>query len=463
MTSLCSAGGGNNVRMAMETVVSLAHALGRTLVLPPDQRMYLIGKNGYHASFAHFYHLETLSKEHAGLTIISMEEFLEQEAMTGRLIDKSTRRPSFPPGNRTDWNGESGKGMKVLHEWLRNVALVPQWKPDRCVVAIPSAHGADATSALEEAHKQIKEEVFHGAADAPVPVGAPLKERMREMLNGRDLCIYNEAMQKESIVHFVSAHKLGLRLLIPFYAFLFFEDPRWDSWNKRFVRDHLRYIDELQCAAARVVHAIRDRARKRQMMSKGVNATAGTISTFMSMHIRRNDFQYKDMFLTAEELYHASKEELIEGSTVFVATDEKERSFFKPLQEHYDLCFLDDFKHLFEGLNENLFGMLDQLVASRGDKFVGTYYSTFTGFINRMRGYHADKAMLKGYEYGVIESFFFAPETRRYDMASYEPPIPPYWAREFPLSWRDIDKGIEDIASIGSVKKTKTQTTPAIM
>ena len=173
--------------------------------------------------------------------------------------------------------------------------------------------------------------------------------------------------------------------------------------------------------------------------------------------------KYKAMFLTGDQLYHASKGELAEGSTVFVATDEKDRNFFKPLQEHYDLCFLDDFKHLFEGLNENLYGMLDQLVASRGDKFFGTYYSTFTGFINRMRGYHADKAMLKGHEDGVIESYFFAPETRRYDMAKFKPPTPPYWAREFPLSWRDIDKGIEEIVSIGSKKKTKTQTTPAIM
>lgn len=453
------------MRMAMETVVSLAHAMGRTLVLPPDQRMYLIGKNGYYASFAHFYHLETLSREHAGLTIVSMKDFLEKEAMAGQLIDKRSRRPSFPPGNRTDWNGESGQGMKVLHEWLRNVVHVPQWKPDRCVLAIPSSRGADATSALAEAHKQIKEEVFHGAADAPVPVDGPLKERMREILNGRDLCVYDEAMQEEPVVHFVSAHKLGLRLLIHFYAFLVFEDPRWDSWNKRFIRDHLRYVDELQCAAARVVHAIRDRARKRQLGSKGINATIGTrtISTFMSMHIRRNEFQYKDMFLSADQLYHASKEELAEGSTLFVATDEKDRNFFKPLQEHYDVCFLDDFKHLFEGLNENLYGMLDQLVASRGDKFFGTYYSTFTGFINRMRGYHADKAMLKGHEDGVIESYFFAPETRRYDMAKFKPPTPPYWPREFPLSWRDIDKGIEEISSIGSKKKTKTQTTPAIM
>jgi len=37
-------GGWNNIRMAMETALVMAHAMGRTLVLPPEQRFYLLGK-----------------------------------------------------------------------------------------------------------------------------------------------------------------------------------------------------------------------------------------------------------------------------------------------------------------------------------------------------------------------------------------------------------------------------------
>ena len=33
-------------------------------------------------------------------------------------------------------------------------------------------------------------------------------------------------------------------------------------------------------------------------------------------------------------------------------------------------------------------GMLDQVIASQGRVFVGTWYSTFTGYINRLRGYY---------------------------------------------------------------------------
>ena len=37
-------GGWNNIRMSMETAVTLAHATGRTLVMPPEQGMYLLHK-----------------------------------------------------------------------------------------------------------------------------------------------------------------------------------------------------------------------------------------------------------------------------------------------------------------------------------------------------------------------------------------------------------------------------------
>ncbi|KAL7535954.1 hypothetical protein ACHAWF_005322 [Thalassiosira exigua] len=162
--------GFNNVRMGFETMVVMAHAMGRTLVLPPSQGIsHLDTKHGAHFSFEDFYHMEQVGREHAGFDIIPMKEFLTREAMTGNLKNKTTGKVSFPPGNRTDWDGMGpkrnlkleemtgnlknkttgmvsfppdnrtnwdGMGQKPLKLWLRDVTFTPlEWSPRKCVAA----------------------------------------------------------------------------------------------------------------------------------------------------------------------------------------------------------------------------------------------------------------------------------------------------------------------------------------
>merc|ERR1719223_596580 len=142
MTFEPDGGGFNNIRMAMETVIVMAHAMGRTLVLPPEKRMYLIGrgdnKQKFKFTFNDFFHLDSIHTEHEGFNMITMEEFLEREAMNGKLINQNTGNISFPPGNRTNWNGED---LKPLWEYLRNTTHVKNWKPDQCVATFPSKPG----------------------------------------------------------------------------------------------------------------------------------------------------------------------------------------------------------------------------------------------------------------------------------------------------------------------------------
>jgi GDP-fucose protein O-fucosyltransferase len=119
---------------------------------------------------------------------------------------------------------------------------------------------------------------------------------------------------------------------------------------KRFVRDHVRFVDEIQCAAARVVQQIRERVRER---------TGDPAGTFDTMHVRRGDFQYKLTRVTAEDIYQQTSKKLPENGTVFIATDERDKSFFEPLRAHYDVLFLDDFHDaLGAQLNSNYFGTL---------------------------------------------------------------------------------------------------------
>ena len=406
----------------METVVGLAIATGRTLVLPPQKKMYLLakgnGKQKIHFDFDDFFPMKQMAEENDALEMITMKEFLEAEAMTGKLLNQETGKPSFPPNNRTDWNGMSGEEYDILREWLRTVALVPMWKPGRCLATFPS-HGnhksIDELAAMQATiHKEgIKSEIYKGN---PVPVDAPPIDRMKENLAGREeLCVYNQTMQSERVVHFACYHKLKLRLLVHFYAFLFMEDWKEDLWMKRFMRDHMRYNDEIQCAAARVVQAMRKIARER-------DPTGNPDGNFDSFHIRRGDFQFKTTRIEAEEIYKNSRDQLKPNTTIFIATDERNKKFFDPLRKNYDIWFLDDFKDSLQNVNSNYFGMIDQLVASRGETFFGCWFSTFTGFITRIRGYRSVKDKLPGYEQGVLpNTFYYAVPSRKFEMTEYHP------------------------------------------
>jgi hypothetical protein len=302
-----------------ETVLVMAVAMGRTLVLPPHQKMYLLGKEEKgqrsHFSFDHFFHMESISQEHAGLDIISMTEFLEL-CMKGLVVDDKTRKPLYPPENRTNWDGASEKEQRKLEEWIRSNSHVLTWDCEKCVATFPATTSEKDQKALEALPEQIQANggfpSWEEYVGKPNPVDASPIERLKEMNADRhELCIYTPELQQASWVHFpvgpVQQAEGGKveesRLLVHFYAFLFFQDWKHDLWMKRFVRDHVRYIDELQCAAARIVSALRNRVLKRTggksnefdtvRVDKGIAKTVGRFLLFFS-HPLRHDRSISD-------------------------------------------------------------------------------------------------------------------------------------------------------------------------
>jgi hypothetical protein len=364
----------------METAVMMAIAMGRTLVLPPEQKMYLLGDKRHKNTLgmSDFFHFDSIQAEHK-FKVISFEEFLETQALTGKLTDQ-TGNPLFPPQNETNWNGMSNswavrddKKGKKIYNYLYKVSTKLDWNDDLCLGAFPSERGPQGVKRLEDALQTVlqrddedyakfpREERRRRRAQTynghPTPVNASLVDRMSEVLAERNrLCIYNESLQNAKLIH-ATGHGSNSRLLVHFYAMLFFEDWEQDLWTKRFVRDHLRYHDEIQCAAARVVEAV-------QRISREKGDPTGSFDSF---HIRRGDFQYKQMHLTASEIYHNNTAKVLrDGRTVYIATDERKKEFFEPLRKHYNLLFLDDFQQELGSVNTNYYGMIDQLVAARG-------------------------------------------------------------------------------------------------
>ena len=428
-------GGFNNIRMAMGTVLAMAYAMGRTLVLPPEKDMYLLGKKTSDGqrnkfSFHHFFPMQAIHEEHVGLNIITMEEFLSQHG----VLDQEGKAV-FPPKNRTAWDGAKANDLEGLFRWLRKVGKVTVWDPDECLAIFPASQHASSQH-LKDMFEGIPESVrWEDYQGHPVPVNASTLDRMKENRADRKMaCVYDETLQQAPLLHFPTDPTMNARLLVHFYAMVFFESWQQDLHLKRFVRDHVRYSDEIQCAAARVVVAIRERARQFQSFN--------TNGTFHTLHVRRGDFQYKKTRVEAPELLAMMQRKIPEGSTVYIATDEKDRRFFHPIKKHYNLLFMGDFKKEIGSLNTNYYGMVDQLIASRGEVFYGCWFSTFTGYIMRLRGYHADNQKLPGYEDGISNSWFYALPDRFDHMQEYYPVKRSFYAREFPTSWRMIDTGV---------------------
>lgn len=228
----------------------MAVATGRVLVLPPSQKMYLLGTQSI--QFGDFFPLEKMAREHAGLEIISMKQFLEETHGQVREIDGG--KVALPPNGRTDWDGDTKSVRMFLNPWLQSIAPNPDWNPDRCIAAFPKSTDPEDSAELKRIFDELQAKLppVEDFINHPTPVNETTEERMREFVAQRkELCLYTPALQNAQIIHFNGKKDLGGRLLVHFYAFLFFQDFKADLWMKRFVRDHVHYVEDVQCAAGK--------------------------------------------------------------------------------------------------------------------------------------------------------------------------------------------------------------------
>lgn len=186
----------------------------------------------------------------------------------------------------------------------------------------------------------------------------------------RTVVLYTHELHDPQLIHWKTSD-LTFRLLNHFYAFMYFTDPAVDNFYKRFVRDFLHYKDELYCAAGKIVHSLQKEGE------------------FSTLHIRRGDFQFKEVKISAQEWYNNTREIWNPKEILYIATDETNKTWFDPIAKHHQLRLLDDYWDMAKlgDLDSSFIGMVDTIVASHGRTFSGTWFSTYTGFINRMRGY----------------------------------------------------------------------------
>jgi hypothetical protein len=109
---------------------------------------------------------------------------------------------------------------------LRNVTNTPLWNPGKCLPAFPSSGDHKDIELLQDMAKKALTKLPEGQPHAAVD-SEDILPRLEETLAGRQqLCVYDEEMQAAPTVHFQCNHKLKIRMLVHFYAFLFFEVSR---------------------------------------------------------------------------------------------------------------------------------------------------------------------------------------------------------------------------------------------
>ena len=106
-----------------------------------------------------------------------------------------------------------------------------------------------------------------------------------------------------------------------------------------------------------------------------------------AVHIRRGDFKTVHTQIV-EDLYknlNTSLEDKVRKSVpLYIATDETDYSIFDFLKEKYDIIFLKDL--ISSDYKTDL--VLDTIICSNAHNFFGSRMSTYTDYINILRGYN---------------------------------------------------------------------------
>ncbi len=152
--------------------------------------------------------------------------------------------------------------------------------------------------------------------------------------------------------------------------------------------------------------------------------------SYYAIHIRRNDFQYKELFISPEEIYNNIKDIIPQGSKLYIATDHNDPAFFEVLKSHYELIFYNDVaSQMNTDVHYNYIPIIEQLICSRAIKFIGNSHSTLSSYIYRLRGYMND---IEDKNYYVNTKPFSADDQKEFRQA---PTFIANWAREFKDAW----------------------------
>jgi len=402
-------GGFNNIRMSFEILMVLAKAMDRILILPPDQPMYLLKNGGHKQGYGlrDFFHMEGESFKNR-VDFITMADFVHKEAVPGgRFPASMADLPDIMKAARECRAGSMHiKGVAppcgIIDDYLSHHGVIPN---------ITSRHECFV----------FDEGMYYNG----VPEDA---ESAKEFCGSgnRKMVYFTKDMQTPDLLYIPAGTK-QYRMLAHFYGYIHFTDTSLGNFFKRYIRDLVRYRDEIFCTAGKIIYSLQKAAKQR-----GFAVEPDGSGGYSALHVRRGDFQYKKMKISGEDWYENTKSVWQKNEILYIATDEKNKTFFEPFRRAgHVLYFLDDFADIVgtETHDQNHAGMIETIVAARSRAFAGTYFSTFSGYINRLRGYYGKS--MKDSWYGEASKKDMMQEWNNVNKDTY--------AKEWPDAWIGID------------------------
>ena len=235
--------------------------------------------------------------------------------------------------------------------------------------------------------------------------------------------IINDWIEQHPILHFMGD---GDGRLISYHTSkIYIESFEQHKFVRRFLRDHFKYHDIIYKSANIIIEKLNNLRGSKW----------GWGPAWHSCHIRRGDFQFTETRISCDDLIKVFLFNIPVGDLLYIATDEKDHSFFQPLTAYYRVYFFNDLLDTEviqkQNINPNWIGMIEQVVASHGEGFYGTFLSTFTHYILRLRGYRGEECYTKSWYTNLDLMNYLHDNIERKEICS--------WQHEHPDVWKDID------------------------
>jgi len=361
-------GGWNNIRISFENIIVFALLMKRTIVLPPKSELYLL--NSF-SCISDYIDKSFFSSNY--LKIISFDEYIN-------------RLPNYiSKPNKINYKNNS-----EIYHWFRKTGHCVEYN----------------TNTFFFFPDNIKN---YSIINFTTPRFYPFYHSDNWINN---MYIIKDKDYEHQIIHFQTSEWDKTRIIQYSNSKIYIESLTTHKFVYKFIRDYFKYNDEIRT------------------ISKYISNKLTTSSpVWHSAHIRRGDFQYKETQLSAMDILKVFKTKIPLNSVIYIATDEKNLSFFDILNKHYKIYYFNSFKNdpfiLNTLTNNNFIGMIEQMICKDGFHFFGTYYSTFTHYIIRQRGYINNKNTW----YTNMEHNYLKQINK----------IPCNWENEYPDSWENLN------------------------